>query len=144
MAYKHVLAATDFSDAGNLAIARGVAITRDAQAVLNLLHVIDAAPIPNPLYGHYSVVTDEAAEKRALEHARELLAAQLAASGGTAANLLVHIGDATDEILECAQTVGADLIVLATHGRRGVRRLVLGSVTERVVRLATCSVLVVR
>ena len=144
MAYKHVLAATDFSELGNLAIARAVAIASDSHAALTLLHVIDAAPVPNPLYGHYSVVTDEAAEKRALERARELLAGELTAAGGTTADLRVNIGDATDEILECAQAAGADLIVLATHGRRGVRRLVLGSVTERVVRLATCSVLVVR
>lgn len=144
MPYKHVLAATDFSEMGNRAIARAVPIARDARAALTLLHVIDAPPVPNPLYGHYSIVTDEEGEKRALAKARETLAAQLASAGGSDATLLVRVGDATDEILDCAREAGADLIVLATHGRRGVRRLVLGSVTERVVRLATCSVLVVR
>ena len=144
MAYKHVLAATDFSEMGDLAVARAVAIARDARATLTLLHVIDAAPVPNPLYGHFSIVTDEAAEQRARERARELLAAKLAAAGGTTATLVVQVGDAIDEILDCARTAGADLVVIATHGRRGVKRLVLGSVTERIVRLATCSVLVVR
>ncbi len=144
MPYKHVLAATDFSEMGDRAVARAVAMARDAHAELTLLHVIDATPVPNPLYGHYSIVTDEGAEKRAIERAQELLTERLAAAGGAPAKLLVKVGDATDEILETAREVGADLIVLATHGRRGVKRLVLGSVTERAVRLATCSVLVVR
>ena len=49
-----------------------------------------------------------------------------------------------EEIVALATEVGADVIVVGTHGRRGVRRLVLGSVAESVVRLADCAVLVVR
>ncbi|CAN5893698.1 universal stress protein [soil metagenome] len=57
---------------------------------------------------------------------------------------VVEMGDARDGILHAAEEVGADLIVIGSHGRRGVKRLVLGSVAEDVVRRAPCPVLVVR
>jgi hypothetical protein len=65
---------------------------------------------------------------------------------GNAPRLLVHVpvGSPVDEIVALARQIGADLIVLGTHGRRGLRRLWLGSVAEHVVRSATCPVLVVR
>jgi nucleotide-binding universal stress UspA family protein len=56
----------------------------------------------------------------------------------------VQDGNASDKILNFAETKGADLIVLGTHGLRGIDRLMLGSVTERVLRKARCPVLVVR
>ena len=56
----------------------------------------------------------------------------------------VTMGDAGTEILLVARRLRANLIVMATHGRKGVRRLILGSVAERVVREAPCPVLTVR
>ncbi len=56
----------------------------------------------------------------------------------------VRVGSIAEQITQLAMEVGADLVLVGTHGRRGVRRFVLGSVAERVVRLAPCSVLVVR
>jgi nucleotide-binding universal stress UspA family protein len=57
---------------------------------------------------------------------------------------LIKTGDPRDVINEAAKELGADLIVMATHGRRGVSRMLLGSVTELVVRSAPCPVLCVR
>lgn len=57
---------------------------------------------------------------------------------------LVRSGDAASEIVEFAATVDADLIVLGTHGRTALQRIVLGSVAEHVVRQAGCTVLVIR
>jgi len=58
--------------------------------------------------------------------------------------IIVATGDARDSILEAVRLTDADLIVMGTHGRRGVSRLVLGSVAEDVVRRAPCPVLTVR
>jgi nucleotide-binding universal stress UspA family protein len=58
--------------------------------------------------------------------------------------LLVREGPAADEVLQVAREKNADLIVMATHGRTGVRRLLLGSVTEKVIHTAPCPVLAVR
>ena len=61
-------------------------------------------------------------------------------------NLTFHvaIGDAGHRIVEYAEEVGADVIVMPSHGRTGLRRLLIGSVAERVLRLAHCSVLVLK
>ena len=56
----------------------------------------------------------------------------------------IEIGDARDVIDRVAELIGADLIVMGTHGRRGVRRMLLGSIAESVVRSAPCPVLTVR
>jgi universal stress protein A len=58
--------------------------------------------------------------------------------------LLVMIGDPAVQVLQLASQLGADLIVMATHGRKGLHRLVLGSVAEHVVREAPCPVLTVK
>ena len=58
--------------------------------------------------------------------------------------VLLRTGDARDVINQTAKEVGADLIVMGTHGRRGVTRALLGSVAETVVRTAPCAVLTVR
>jgi nucleotide-binding universal stress UspA family protein len=57
---------------------------------------------------------------------------------------LVRFGSAFAEITEAARTLKADLIILATHGHTGLKHVVLGSTAERVVRHASCPVLVVR
>ncbi len=67
-----------------------------------------------------------------------------AIAAGIEASIRVRIGFAAEEILEAAREEGADLIVLGTHGRRGLAHLVLGSTAEKVVRLASCSVFVVK
>jgi nucleotide-binding universal stress UspA family protein len=56
----------------------------------------------------------------------------------------VRFGDAGDAIAQLASDIEADLVVVGTHGHRGLERLLLGSVAENVVRLAPCPVLVVR
>ena len=85
-------------------------------------------------------VTDENRRHAAQEKLDELVRSQ--DLGGV--NLEVLIGDPGLEIADYARRIGADLIVIPSHGYHGVKRLVLGSVAERVIRHATCSVLVLR
>jgi nucleotide-binding universal stress UspA family protein len=63
---------------------------------------------------------------------------------GLAIEYRLEYGDPATVILQTAQDIGADLIVMGTHGRTGLRRLLMGSVAERVVRKASCPVLTVR
>ena len=63
---------------------------------------------------------------------------------GTIGQAVLRTGDARDSIIQAAEELHADLIVMGTHGRRGVSRALLGSIAETVVRSAPCPVLTVR
>jgi nucleotide-binding universal stress UspA family protein len=81
------------------------------------------------------------------QQVRASLATMLAdalARTGAAGETRVMEGEAANAIVACAEELGAELVVVGTHGRTGLRRLALGSVAERVVRNASCSVLTVR
>jgi nucleotide-binding universal stress UspA family protein len=86
----------------------------------------------------------------AIDHAKwrnaaiEELKASLAAEKYSQLKLCVEFGDPGHRIAEHADATRAKLIVMPSHGRRGIQRLLLGSVTERVTRLANCPVLVLR
>lgn len=79
-----------------------------------------------------------------VERIRDLLVRRLPDEGLTDAHAAVRIGDPGGEIAAFAEELGAELIVLPSHGRTGLRRLLIGSVAERVIRLAHCPVLVLR
>jgi nucleotide-binding universal stress UspA family protein len=138
--FEHILAATDFSDASRPAIRLAGAMARESGAALTVVHVCEvpgyAATGPIP----YDVATPIAA---AAEAQLEALMAQVR-SFCPGATGVVKIGSAPDEILAVAGEVRADLVVLGTHGRRGVAHAVMGSVAERLVRLSPIPVLTVR
>ena len=134
---KQVLVATDFGDASGVALAYGRAFARTFGASLHLLHVMEnmfLRPVPVDPYQMKAALmqrlTDRlTGEDRAALHAT----AVLETSDNTAA-----------EIVTYAKTRDIDLIVLGTHGRGAVERLLVGSVAEKVVRTAPCPVLTVR
>lgn len=147
MRYSTVLAATDFSELGDLALRRAANIALDAKARLHLIHVMPEPPAPSPLFPHYQVVIDKSTQTKAEEGARQALESRIPADlkeQGLTCEHEVRTGDPANEILTSAADIGADLIVVATQGRRGFERFVLGSVAERVQRLATVDVLCVR
>ena len=139
----HILACTDFSEAGNRAIAQAFDTRKDSTRV-TLLHCVEPPPVPNPLYAFYVPPTawDGRGREKALAAAREGLEA-LIPDGQKDVHVNVVLGDSVGEILRVAAKQEVDLVILGTHGRRGLRRLLLGSVTELVIRSATCPVLVV-
>jgi universal stress protein A len=140
-----VVVSTDFSDCGDLAIPHAFRVAKDRGARVGMVHVLDAHPIPNPLYAHYYPIPTPDQIRQAEEKAREALLARVPAEdrGSGRTEILVTHGAPAAEILRIAAERSASLIVIATHGRRGLARLALGSVAERVVREATCPVLVV-
>ncbi|MGQ0552967.1 MAG: universal stress protein [Planctomycetota bacterium] len=123
----HILVPTDFSDPSRHALTLAVDWARRFQGKLELLHVV-------PLNG-----TGEAEAKAALANWVPAAAAELVQGRRVVKALAPELG-----ILEAAKTSGAGLMVIATHGRTGLKHVLLGSVTERVVQLAQCPVLTVR
>ena len=144
--FLRILSPVDFHENSLAALEYAAQFARQYDATAYLLHVIPT----DELHLHREVYRPEEgggadvhwAEKVSKEKLQEI--AQKHLSGGIRHEILTRVGDAAKSILETAEKVGAELIVMATHGRSGVRRLVLGSVTEKVVRAAACPVLVVR
>lgn len=139
-----ILCPTDFSDFSQRAYDYGLSLARHYKAQLYLLHVVRPVIVGYPEYAVPDSVNEFYGELR--EYAEEQLRefAKVHAEGGLQAKVLVQEGVVTESILEFVRENAIDMIVMGTHGRRGVQRLTVGSVTERVMRRAGCPVLVVR
>jgi nucleotide-binding universal stress UspA family protein len=140
----NVLVATDFSDASEPALVYGREFARTFGAALHVLHVVE-----NPMLW-------TGPEAAGVDFAR--LQAELEASAQNTLNRIVtaedrqqlkaipvvRTGSAAIEIAGYAKAEGIDMILIGTHGRGIVRQLLMGSVAEKVVRIAPCPVLTVR
>ncbi len=139
---KNILCPVDRSPSSLEAFTYAIALARWQGARLNLLEVIEAALPPggSRVAEDDSVPTDTLA---ALERdLRRVLTARRASD--VRVRILMRRGKVVQEILAQAKASRADLVVIGSHGRGGVQRLVLGSVAEKVLRLATCPVLTIR
>jgi nucleotide-binding universal stress UspA family protein len=143
MDIRHILAPTDFSDRSKQVLSDALELAQTFGATLALLHVLE----PSPYLGEFTPPTMGADLLSDLERqasaalARMLPEAQRATIEVTRS---VVMGSPPLKIIETAEADHADLIVMATHGRTGLSHLVMGSVTERVVRTAPCPVLTIR
>ena len=139
---KKVLVPIDFSAPSLQALKYAVAFAGRFGASICLVHVVEPASFLNDLRNVPLAVSDrEAANK--LHHKLVMLARQQI-DPLTPVRPRVCIGKPFDEIVRIAKTFQADLIIIATHGRTGLKHVFMGSVAENVVRLAPCPVLVVR
>jgi nucleotide-binding universal stress UspA family protein len=142
-----VLAATDFSDPAVPAVAAAIDEARVRGARLTLLHCVDILPSPvlgwGTPFGASVVVPPPTLVDQARAGAEEALRSTLQRFGAEG-DVVATTGHAASSILDTARSLPADLVVLATRGRTGLARMVLGSVAERVISLAPCSVLAVR
>jgi nucleotide-binding universal stress UspA family protein len=143
-----ILAPTDFSEDSKLALTYAIELAQKFTSEIVVLHVDQPlAPVMvselNP--GIDFSAMNRIAEEQRLLAVRELdqVTARLRETGVKARSLL-RVGAPFLEILNAAQSEGADLIVMATHGRSGLVHVLMGSVAERVVRKAGCPVLTVR
>ncbi|HVY71082.1 MAG TPA: universal stress protein [Verrucomicrobiae bacterium] len=139
---RRILVPVDFSDCSQKALQYALPLARSQQAALTLAHVV------HPVYtvGEYGAL-DTAQIEATMKAGAEKELAKLAASAsgeGPPVNTVVRIGPPAREIIEVANDLAADLIVISTHGRTGLKHILLGSVAEQVVRHAPCPVLVVR
>ncbi|HZT36714.1 MAG TPA: universal stress protein [Bryobacteraceae bacterium] len=140
--FKNILCAVDFDESAPMVLnfAREIAIQNNA--ALSVLHVAplplnatEFSPIPLDPYPVWEKAARAQLEKLAAVHLEER---------GVTYKIETRSGEAAQGILAYAREMNADLIVLATHGRKGLAHLVIGSVTERVIRGAEQPVLVMR
>ena len=146
MIYSRILAPIDGSETAQIGVQEAIKIARDQGAQLLFVYVVDTHVVAMDPYG--TVNSGEIIESlraygaQVLAKAREDAIAQgVDAQIETTESIAARPGDA---IVRCAKTWGADLIVMGTHGRRGVSHLLLGSDAELVVRTSPAPVLLVR
>lgn len=137
----HILVATDFSETAAHALDLAVELARKLDAQLHLLHVLGIPDLGVPELG---VALTSVTMDSMVASAQKQLDALTAARPAVKIEALLRTGDARTEILRVATQVGAELIVLGTHGRRGLSRALLGSVAEYVLRHGHCPVLITR
>lgn len=137
--FKRILVATDFSEASRRAVELAASMARESGADFVVVHVSEI-----PVYGDISYPVDLVTSLTEGARARleELVASLRDSTPGVKGAL--RIGVAREQILAAGTEVRADLIVLGTHGRRGVAHALIGSVAERVVRMSEVPVLTVR
>jgi nucleotide-binding universal stress UspA family protein len=140
--FQRILCPVDFSESSTRSLAHAAALSRWYQAQLTVLHVVptfDPVQVRAELGVPVQIVTP-VPRQEVLAEMRQLLER---AGVSPDARLVAEPGDASTTIVDQALATGADLIVIGTHGRRGFKRLVLGSVAETVLHEAPCPVLTV-
>jgi universal stress protein A len=146
IALKKILVPTDFGEAADAAFTYARALARNFGASIELLHVaedVSARMMASEAY----VAIPPALQKDIEEMARKQLNERLVDNDAEplpVRPVILTSNAPAPTIVKYARETGVDLIVMGTHGRGAVTRLLMGSVAERVVRLAGCPVLVVR
>jgi nucleotide-binding universal stress UspA family protein len=142
-AVRQVLYATDLSPASRPAWERAQQLGRLFDAEVLALHVVSPVTVPltNPLPGSVVEELVRVAEHQARQGLQRLLSG--ARGSGVKARIRLDPGPAAPRILEVARETKADLVVMGTHSRTGLGRVLLGSVADRVVRQAPCPVVTV-
>lgn len=139
----HILLTTDFSEASEEAVAKAGELARAGGVKLTVLYVHGRPPAaPEALVPAEKVVTSDYLDAEAHKALEELKSSLLAGVEPVTLATAEH-ASAPLAICDYADKHGIDLIVIGTHGRTGITRLMIGSVAEKVVRHASCAVLVV-
>jgi nucleotide-binding universal stress UspA family protein len=134
-----ILLATDGSEEAKLAASTATALAGDTDSEL---HVVTVGPFVPTVFA-----TTEEEPARMAREARRTLDEQVGlieAAGGRVAQAHLRLGGVAEEIVALAEDVGAGLIAMGSRGRGGIRRALMGSVSERVVRHAHCAVMIIR
>jgi nucleotide-binding universal stress UspA family protein len=146
MQIRTILLPTDFSDCGNYALAYATSLARKFAASVICVHVIEPI-VPTVGYSGMTEPLPIADITEQLEDSAERELPKLAECdecAGLDVEELIVYGDAAAEIVRVAKDRKVDLIVIASHGRTGLGRILFGSTAEAVVRHASCPVLVVK
>ena len=143
--FKHILIPVDGSETSMRAVAKAAALAKAFGSAVTALYVIDPYPFTGVgadfAYGQAQYLSAATAEANAALDAAKSAITQ---AGVTDVSTMVGEGHAVhDGIQRAVESTGADLIVIGSHGRRGLEKLVLGSVTQKVLSVARVPVLVV-
>ncbi|MDB9822159.1 universal stress protein [Deltaproteobacteria bacterium] len=140
MSLQKIICATDFSDLSNYAVGYGVSLAREFKAKLYLCHVIDLSSVT--MYGE-ATFAFEPQLMHMEAYARDRLK-RIMAEHKIDWEPVVRTGSAADEVARLAVDKCVDMVITATRGRSGLKRLILGSVTEHLMRTLPCPLLTVR
>lgn len=138
--FNNILLATDFGDSSALAMAAAFEIANGLGATVHALHVFTLQD--NMQAENFSQVDLAELQQQATSKFEAL--ASTCDGVGRLGRVISHFGDPAALVLLTAEELSADLIVLGSHGRQGISRLLLGSVAETVMRKARCPVLVAK
>ena len=140
---RHILVPTDFSAASRKAIDYADGFASTFQSKVTLLHVIEPMVLP-PEYGYIPAYSPEDESKQIESVRRQLLEMASGLDSARDTEVIVRVGRPWHEVISAVIELGNDLLVVTTHGRTGFKHMLMGSVAEKIVRHATCPVLVVR
>jgi nucleotide-binding universal stress UspA family protein len=138
--FDHILCATDLSGLSNIAISSGVRLAKEFRAKLYVCHIVDLTT--TAAYGDVVFAPLELQDKT-MSYAREQIDQRMQKET-IDWQPLIKAGHPSDEISKLIQEYNIDLALSATRGHRGLKRVVLGSVTERLMRTLPCPLLIVR
>jgi len=140
---RKLLVATDFSPHSEQAVEDAVMLARTFGAEIHLVHAFD---VPVPVVTPYEVAVPTGFVEQARESARTRLAAvqEKVTASGVHAEAHLTEAPAAQAVARIAEEIDADLIVMGTRGNTGLKHVLLGSVAERTLRIAPCSVWTVK
>ena len=130
VALRHILVATDLSPAAEHAVEHGRLLAGRFHASLTLFHAVE---VPDLEFAHWSFAQDHEIWDRAVAQARHVLLQRARDMPQPAEVIVQKTGSTHAAIVDVIRKTQPDLVVMATHGRRGVAHLLLGSVTEKVI-----------
>jgi nucleotide-binding universal stress UspA family protein len=155
--FKHILVPTDFGEPSRRALQLAAELAGAHEAALTVMHAVEAPAYPYDSYGEVSSLpgdllrqVEEATRRNQLAPLEDVARRRLDALASSVAprcpraRTILKVGVVWQEILEAIEETRADLVVIGTHGRRGVTHALLGSVAEKMVRMSPVPVLTVR
>ena len=146
--YRRILVAIDGSETSDLALREAISLAKDQKAMLRLVHVVDVSPAYMTVETPYPFAEYQKALQEGGQKILASCAAKASKAGVDADSKLITFEMSGERIYDAIEEQSkqwpADLIVIGTHGRRGGRHLMLGSVAEGLIRVATKPVLLIR
>jgi len=139
--YQHVLIGVDFSTEGEAVVDKALQLAETMDARVSFIHVVEYTGYLYPPDTPFPVELN--IEQQYVDKAVEQLRILAMGKGRSDAERFVEVGSQTHEIVRAAKQLGIDLIVLGSHGRHGIQRI-LGSTASGVMHIADCDVLAIR
>jgi universal stress protein A len=141
---RRILHATDFSSASRRAFDTALSMAKSLNARLTIVYAL--APVVTVPEQYIDAATFDRLDKQARQWSAQHLdrLAARAKRAGVKATVVLRDGDPANQIVRVCRATKSDLIIVGTHGRRGLPKFFLGSVAERVVSTASCPVITVR
>lgn len=133
-----IVVPVDFSQESQNALTTAVDMTGDASKV-RVVHVLPPLEAISP-----AVAWGDLDDQTRIDAVKKYAAQFLKDHGAASASIEVRVGSPGDEITTFAEEINADLVIVSSHGYHGIKRILLGSVAESVIRHAHCAVLVLR